>query len=613
MCEKKRIRWWTIGLTAGILWGCSLTAQAEPAEKSEVVVLYHPDDTDVIRSFAEVQGDEISGETAYSEDMAVAVVEVGDISPEEAAEQYKTEEHVIAASPNYELELFDSAPVNDTGVFKQTYLRQEAAVHGWQLLQNISHNKVRVAVLDTGADIHHPDLKNILNLTLSGEILDNNGKIGPLQGDGYVQGVYNGYTKSHGTHVSGIIAAEANNNEGIAGVGSAVDNSVIDLMVVDAFSKEKTTSLAYLIQGMEYARKSGAKIINLSLGVKMHEGLDDSVLRAECERLEKSGVILVCAAGNYGEADYGTVSVVPSDYDSTISVIAVDNNNQKLVTSNYGVKKDISAAGANIFSTLQNEKYGNMSGTSMAAPSVTAAAAMLCSVNPSLTTESVRDILQKTATDTGMEGKDTETASGLLNIRRAIETVQPDQNVSIQMPYLDVNETDWFYGNVSNMYQYGMMTGLEPSVFGPTEMICRAQFAVILYRYEGEPEVSYKGRFPDVPEGQFYTEAVEWAADKGIIRGYDNGYFGPGDTVTREQMAALLYRYADSRGYAVSLSGDYSSFPDAGSVTFFAEDAMKWAVGKRIIQGYGDGTLAPQHTSERAVCAAMLERFMDYY
>ncbi len=613
--EKKRmVRSVILGMVVGMLSAGTMFVQAEDESVSEIVVLYHPDYAESVRSFAKEQEDGTLNEIARTEDVTVAVVTAEDSSAEEMAEQYKTETQVIAASPNYELELFATPEVNDSDYTKQSYLQQEAAVQAWKMLSLVPHEKVRVAVLDTGADVSHPDLINILNLSLSGEVLSESGQMGPLLGDGYVNGAPSNYAKSHGTHVSGIIAAESNNGQGIAGAGSAYDNSVIDLMVVDVFNKENKTSLAYLIQGMEHARACGAKVINLSLGLKLHPGIDDSVLYEECERLKESGIILVCAAGNYGEDDQGQTVVVPSDYDNTISVSAVDHNNHRLGTSNYGSRKDLAAPGANIFSTVKEGKYSMLSGTSMAAPSVTAAVAMMCSVDPTLTTEAIRDILQKNATDLGIPGMDRDTAFGLLNMRRSLEAAIPEESVQIQLPYEDVNTTDWFYDNLSYLYQYGLMTGLQDTVFGPSELICRGQIAVILYRYAGNPETPYQGYFSDVPEGQFYTQAVEWAAANGIVKGYeDSGLFGPVDPVTREQLAALLYRYASNNGYAVPTSGNIHTFPDANAVNLFAEEAMQWAVGKQIIRGYGDGTLSPQNTAERAVCATMIKRFMGNY
>ena len=482
----------------------------------------------------------------------------------------------------------------------------------WEIVNQKEHSKVKVAVLDTGADIVHPDIENVLDLVNSREILNANGSMGPLQGDGYQNGAYSS-GGGHGTHVSGIIAAQANNGEGIAGVGSALDNSVVDLMVVDVFSQDQKTSVSYVLKGLEYARNAGAKVINLSLGMRKTEiGLYDDLLSRMCRSLADEGIIIICAAGNYGTGDNGSINVIPSDYDSTISVIAVDNNMQKASSSCYGSLKDISAPGVNIWSTIKGGSYGNMNGTSMAAPEVAGVAAMMCSLNPELSVEEVRTILQDTATDIGTPGYDIYTGAGIVNAQKAVERAASiyGGEEEVPLPYNDIKKNDWFYDAAVYMYKNKIMTGLEPTVFGASEKVSRAQFATILYRASGENKIPFTARFPDVADGQFYSEAVTWAAARGIITGYENGAFGPGDLITREQMAVLLYRYVQYLGADTSNKNSLSHFPDARSVSPFAEEAMQWANAEGIITGNGDGTLAPTAFADRAACATMMMRFI---
>ena len=157
------------------------------------------------------------------------------------------------------------------------------------------------------------------------------------------------------------------------------------------------------------------------------------------------------------------------------------------------------------------------------------------------------------------------------------------------------------------------MTVMNDSEFGPGVKLSRAQFATILYRMEGEPEVAYDpAAFPDVREGQFYTAPAMWAKSTGIISGYEDGRFGPADEITREQMAVMMYRYANMRGLDISSEGDMSGFPDAGQVSAFADKEVKWAVGAGLIKGDG-GNVNPQGTAERAQCATIIMRFMEGY
>ena len=183
------------------------------------------------------------------------------------------------------------------------------------------------------------------------------------------------------------------------------------------------------------------------------------------------------------------------------------------------------------------------------------------------------------------------------------------------MSYTDVSEKDWFYSYVDEVFIKRIMTGMKPTRFGPNESLSRAEFATILYRMEGSPEVDFKEVFKDVPEGQFYSSAVIWASSKDveIINGYTDGRFGPNDKITREQMAVMLYRYADYKGDAMSVTDDLRDFPDAGLISDFAKQGMQWAVGARIISGNADKTLAPQASTSRAVCATMVTRILDLF
>ena len=187
-----------------------------------------------------------------------------------------------------------------------------------------------------------------------------------------------------------------------------------------------------------------------------------------------------------------------------------------------------------------------------------------------------------------------------------------------ELPYEDVKESDWFYNEVAYNYYEEIMTGMDPTHFGPYVVLPRAQFATILYRMNGEPDVTYTAKFPDVPDGQFYSTAVLWAAEAKVVTGYtDSGYFGTNDPITREQMVVMMYRYADYKKYDISKSTDISSFSDAGQVSEFAEKAMKWAVENGIIEGKkntdGSYRLDPQGSTSRAECAIIIQRFMEKF
>lgn len=178
------------------------------------------------------------------------------------------------------------------------------------------------------------------------------------------------------------------------------------------------------------------------------------------------------------------------------------------------------------------------------------------------------------------------------------------------LPFKDLSKDSWCYDAVYYMYWNGLMTGLNSTTFGASEKVSRGQFVTILYRMAGSPEVSYSPRFPDVKNNEFYTSGALWASSTGITTGYENGYFGPGDEITREQLAVMLNRYAKYRGYNVSAGGSLDQFPDGKMTSQFAMEAVKWAVGAGIISGNGDGSLAPGSSTDRAACATMLMRYM---
>ena len=177
----------------------------------------------------------------------------------------------------------------------------------------------------------------------------------------------------------------------------------------------------------------------------------------------------------------------------------------------------------------------------------------------------------------------------------------------------DVDSEDWFNDYVQNVYDKKIMTGLTPTHFGPTDTLARAQFALMLYRMEGEPEVTTTtAAFPDAGES-WYKDAVIWANQNKIITGYtDSGLFGPADPITREQMATIMYRYANYKKWDVTKSADLSTFPDASSVSAYAKDAMAWAVANEIIQG-NNGRLDPQGSAVRAQAATIISRFIETY
>lgn len=183
-------------------------------------------------------------------------------------------------------------------------------------------------------------------------------------------------------------------------------------------------------------------------------------------------------------------------------------------------------------------------------------------------------------------------------------------------PFTDVKETDWFYKSVMFVYEKGLMAGTSATTFSPNSNATRAQLAVIFYRMEGKPKVEGQNSFTDVEYGPgtaWYYDAVTWAEQSGVVSGYGNGKFGPGDPVTREQLAAIFYRYAQYKGYDVTATGSLDRFTDKDKVSQWAQQPLIWAVSSGIVNGTGDNQLSPQGTATRAQIAAMLQRFIEKY
>lgn len=186
-----------------------------------------------------------------------------------------------------------------------------------------------------------------------------------------------------------------------------------------------------------------------------------------------------------------------------------------------------------------------------------------------------------------------------------------DRGGAAQTPFTDLANTDWYYTCVRFVYERGLFQGENATTFAPRATMTRAMLATVLCRLAGAQNTAPDAGFSDVPD-TWYTAAVNWAAQVGVVTGNGDGTFSPEASVTREQMAAMLYRYADSYlGLDASAAGDLSGYPDANQVSSWAQEAMSWAVGAKIITGTDAGTLAPTGTASRAEVAAMLQRFCN--
>ena len=180
-------------------------------------------------------------------------------------------------------------------------------------------------------------------------------------------------------------------------------------------------------------------------------------------------------------------------------------------------------------------------------------------------------------------------------------------------PFTDISEKDWFYGDVMFVYENGLMLGTSKTLFSPHGTAMRGMMVTILWRMEGSPVPKGKNSFTDVEAGKWYADAITWTAENGIFAGYGKDKFGPDDPIAREQLAAIFYRYADYKGYDLTVKGDLDKFKDADKITDYAKTAMQWAVGSGLVKEKSGNLLDPQGTATRAEIAAMLHRFIEKY
>ena len=197
-----------------------------------------------------------------------------------------------------------------------------------------------------------------------------------------------------------------------------------------------------------------------------------------------------------------------------------------------------------------------------------------------------------------------------------VTPVQPEPTPDPVVPavnFIDVPANAWYHEAVEYVVAKGLMSGMSDTEFAPSYTLNRAMVVTVLWRMEGEPAVSYDMSFTDVPTGQWYTEAVRWAASEGIVNGMDAQTYAPLNAVTREQLVTILWRYAQKKGYDVSVGEDTNilSYTDAFKVAEYAIPAMQWACGAGVINGNDDGSLNPKGNTKRSEFAKVIMNFCE--
>lgn len=493
-------------------------------------------------------------------------------------------------------------------------------------------NEVVVAVIDSGVDIAHPDLENSIWINedeISGNDIDDDD-------NGYVDDVYgwtfrygeDGYivdpSVDHGTIVAGIIAAEKDNDEGVAGI--AENTKIMNLDITDSYGEiiDEDT----VVQAIYYAADNGADIINLSLGSSVYNTFSTTYNDA-IEYAYKKGCLIVAAAGNgmnnniddSGEnLDSIAASPICNDngYDMVLGVASVDNFNELSTFSNYGSTcVDLTALGENVFSSVWESEgsYDYAYGTSFSAPIVAGIAAMIKGQYPDLANWQIQYLLEQSGENIDESNADYEDEIGVMvNAKNAFDNAgnisyptEPeilanvDDNFDNDEIFSDISDSNANYDAIMYLYDTGVIRGYDDGTFKPDNAVNRAELLKILV--EGNdvtPSVDeYNNCFPDVTN-DWYAPYVCYAKEQGWVGGYPDGTFKPADTVNKVEALKMLI---NSQGMSDQLATSVSEqlFSDTDSTAWYAP-YVKLAKDKNILEETG-GTFTPQGEMDRAgVC-----------
>jgi hypothetical protein len=440
---------------------------------------------------------------------------------------------------------------------------------------------VRIAVIDSGVYAGHEDLAGS-NILQGVNVID--------------RGSDTGDTRGHGTFIIAMLAAGRNNGLGISGM---VDRASI--VPIKCFSESQQTDSRYISSAIYMAvDEFSCDVINLSLGIVS----DLPVLRQAVDYANSRGVIIVASAGNTG----GTALVYPAAYPSVVGVGSVSGKNTSSYFSQRNESVFVVAPGENIISAgiTDPAAYMDGSGTSFSAVHVTALAAVAKQYDRSIDAERFMRLLQQSATDLGPEGYDTTYGWGLVNTRAFLQEL-----FKYDGRFADI-EGHWAEEAIIQCIERGLFTGVSTDRFAPGDSVSRAMAATLLYRLAGSPEVNpSQDRFRDVPAGKWYSAAVEWAAESGIVAGYSDGTFRPDQAVTRQELAVILCRFAGTLRVDTA-AGESPRFADAAAeIAAWARDAVGWCALTGLLTGRPGGLFDPQANATRAELASILVRYIS--
>jgi len=377
-------------------------------ERNEIIIQYKEN-----FMYKDLLDAKISSKLVHKEKLRsnIEVVSVDkDVKLEDVINELRMDEHVLNVEENKKLKLH-SAP-NDPMYSMQWGLEEIMAEEGWSLASSAKKTVV-VAVIDSGIDVNHPDLKNRIASGGYNFIL-NNSNVYDING--------------HGTEVSGVIAAETNNKAGIAGVAGNLEIKILPLQTAyyNGYS-----DLVNIIKAIDYAIKENVDVINLSMGSTESSEIEKDAIQEAID----SGIVVVASAGNDGISSYE----YPASYDNVISVGSISKNSTWSKFSNYNNKLDVVAPGEDIYTCERGGKYISCSGTSFSAPMVSGVAAILKAIDSSLTPNEIDNIIKTSAIDQGPTGRDNYYGYGTINLYNAVKKIT-DNSTEIAVSDVTLNK-----------------------------------------------------------------------------------------------------------------------------------------------------------------------------
>ena len=481
---------------------------------------------------------------------------------------------------DFAVHLFDAA--NDYYYARQWNLRDIGAETAWD--SGLDGSGVRVAVIDSGIYREHEDLQGA-------DIAAGESVISGITGTADNMG--------HGTLVTGIIAAQTDNALGIAGIADKVT-----IVPIKCFASVNEANVSDICSGIYKAVDIyRCDVICLSLGTPDDSGFLHQAVNYAADK----GTLIIAAAGNDGSSGY----YYPAAYDSVIGVGSYESDGS---ISSFSEKNDsvfVSAPGSDLYSTYigRSNSYALVGGTSFAAPHVAAMAAIAKAVSPGMNITAFKELLKETCRDAGAIGYDTSYGYGKVDLTSFTAFLTDKAGNSAR--FTDT-QGHWAEEYIDFCVTMGVFDGVSPTRFDPDSTMTRGMLVTVLYRYDSGAHAAAASDkvFTDVnaPETQWYYAAVYWAAANGIVDGYADGSFRPDEPITREQLCAMLHRYAGSP--ASENSSALSDFSDSGTVSDYAVTPMTWAVSEGLVSGMTSNLLAPRSGATRAQVAVIMTRYI---